>query len=126
LFFDPSETYVHLTASGAAERLPGGERFWSMSESELSRFGHGWLITEFEFSADWSNWEMHPEAEEFVYLLSGAATLLPEQSAGVQSVPLSGRAAVVVPKGTWHTVKVNEPSRMLFVTMGRGTRHRAA
>lgn len=126
MLFDPSETYVHLTASGAAERLPGGERFWSMPESELGRFGHGWLTTEFEFSSDWSNWEMHPEAEEFVYLLSGAATLLLEQPAGVQSVPLSGRAAVVVPKGTWHTVKVDEPSRILFVTMGRGTRHRAA
>lgn len=125
MHFDPSETYVHLTASGAAERHPGGERFWSQPELELNRF-HGWLITEFEFSSDWSNWEMHPEAEEFVYLLSGAAVMLLEQPTGLQEVPLSGRAAVVVPKGTWHTAKVSEPSRMLFVTMGQGTQHRAA
>jgi hypothetical protein len=59
-------------------------------------------------------------------VLSGAATLLLEQPAGVQQVPLSGRAAIVVPKGTWHTAKVSEPSRMLFVTMGHGTQHRAA
>jgi mannose-6-phosphate isomerase-like protein (cupin superfamily) len=124
--FDPSETYVHLTARGSAEQLPGGESFWSMPPLELDRFGHGWLVTEFECSCDWSNWEMHPEADEFVYLLSGAAVLLLELPGGLREVPLRGRAAVVVPKGTWHTAKVGQPSRILFVTMGRGTRHRAA
>ena len=69
---------------------------------------------------------MHPEADEVVYLVSGAAVMLLEQPGGVQEVPLSGRAAVVVPKGTWHTAKVSEPCRMLFITMGRGTRHRPA
>jgi mannose-6-phosphate isomerase-like protein (cupin superfamily) len=126
LHFDPSETYVHLTAGGSAELLEGGEHFWSRPEPELDHFGQGWLITEFECSSDWPNWEMHPEAEEFVYLLSGAAVMLLEQPAGLQEVPLSGRAAVVVPKGVWHTAKVSQPSRMLFVTMGRGTQHRAA
>jgi mannose-6-phosphate isomerase-like protein (cupin superfamily) len=126
LFFDPSETYIHLTASGFAERLQGGERFWSMPGPELDRLGRGWLVAEFDFSSDWSNWEMHPEADEFVYLLSGEAVMLLEQPAGIQQVRLSGRAAVVVPRGTWHTAKVSAPSRMLFVTMGHGTQHRAA
>jgi mannose-6-phosphate isomerase-like protein (cupin superfamily) len=125
MLFDPSKTYVHLTASGAAERLPGGEPFWSLSEPELDRFGHAWLIAEFEFSSDWSNWEMHPEADEFVYLLSGAAVLLLEQAEGRQELSLSGGAAVVVPQGTWHTAKVSQPSRMLFITMGHDTEHRA-
>ena len=126
LVFDPTETYVYLTPGGAAERLAGGERFWSLPEPELDRFGSGWLITEFECASDWSNWEMHPEADEFVYLLSGAAVLLLEQPAGLREVPLAGRAAVVVPKGTWHTAKVSQPSRMLFVTMSHGTQHREA
>lgn len=126
MHFDPSETYVHLTASGSAEQLPGGERFWSMPQPGLDRFGHGWLVTEFECSSDWPNWEMHPEADEFVYLLSGAAVLLLQQPAGLREVTLRGRAAVVVPRGLWHTARVSQPSRMLFVTMGRGTQHRAA
>ena len=126
MFFDPSETYVHLTSDGAAERLAGGERFWSMPAPELDRFGGGWLITEFECAADWTNWEMHPDGEEFVYFLSGEAVLVLEQPAGVSKVPLSGRAAVVVPRGVWHTAKVSRPSRMLFVTRGRGTQHRPA
>ena len=69
---------------------------------------------------------MHPEADEFVYLLSGSAVVLLEQRSGIEEVRLSERAAVIVPKGTWHTAKVSQPSRMLFVTMGRGTQHRAA
>jgi len=124
--FDPAETYVHLTAAGSAEPVPGGERFWSLPEAELDRFDGGWLITEFECASDWPNWEMHPDADEFVYLLSGAAVLLLEEPGGVREVPLFGRAAVVVPRGIWHTAKVSEPSRMLFVTRGRGTEHRAA
>ena len=124
--FDPAETYVSLGPAGSAAPVPGGETFWSLPEAELDRFGAGWLISEFACSANWSNWEMHPEADEFVYLLSGAAVLLMEQPGGLREVPLSQRAATVIPKGVWHTAKVSEPSRMLFVTMGRGTRHRAA
>ena len=126
MFFDPSETYVHLTSDASAERLAGGERFWSMPVPELDRVGGGWLITEFECASDWTNWEMHPEGDEFVYLLSGEAVLMLEQPVGVSKVPLSGRAAVVVPRGVWHTARVSRPSRMLFVTRGRGTQHRPA
>jgi len=126
LVFDPSETYVHLAADGSVRTLPGGERFWSLPEAELDRFDPDWLVTEFECSSPWSNWEMHPEADEFVYLLSGAALLLLERATGIEEVPLQKRAAVVIPKGIWHTAKVSEPCRMLFITMGRGTQHRAA
>jgi len=124
--FDPAETYVHLGPGGSAETVPGGEGFWSLPEADLDRFGSGWLVTEFEFSSDWPSWEMHPEADEFVYLLSGAALLLLEEAGGLREVPLRQRAAAVVPKGVWHTARVGEPSRMLFVTRGRGTRHRPA
>lgn len=124
--FDPSETYVRLASSGAAEPLPGGERFWSLPEPEIERLAQGWLVTELELSSDWSTWEMHPEAEEFVYLLSGEVLLLLEHPGGIEEVPLSDRAAVIVPRGTWHTARVRRPGRMLFITMGRGTQHRPA
>ena len=123
---DPSDTYIHLAADGVAERLAGGDRFWLQPEAELDRYGEGWLITEFEFASDWASWEMHPEGDEFVYLLSGQAVLLLEQSDGIASVDLPGRAAVVVPRGVWHTARIARPSRMLFVTRGRGTQHRPA
>lgn len=121
---DPSDTYFHLGADGAVSSLPGGESFWSQPEAALAGVGKDWLITEFECATDWANWEMHPHADEFVYLLSGSATLVFESPAGPVRVPLEGRGAVVVPKGTWHTAEVSAPSRMLFVTMGADTRHK--
>ncbi|WP_280151428.1 cupin [Piscinibacter sp. XHJ-5] len=121
---DPAQSYVHLAPNGSSQILAGGEQFWSLPEGEAALYGRGWLISEFECSSDWANWEMHPGADEFVYLLCGSALLLLEQPEGVQTIPLEGRAAVVVPKGVWHTAKVLAPSRMLFVTMGAGTQHR--
>lgn len=55
--------------------MQGGEAFWSRSESELDQSGRSWLISEFECSADWSSWEMHPHGEEFVYLIAGEVLL---------------------------------------------------
>ena len=121
---DPSETYLQLGANGAITSLPGGDAFWAQPEEALDGTGKDWLVTEFECASDWASWEMHPHADEFVYLLSGAATLVFETGAGPVRVPLPGRGAVVVPRGTWHTAEVSAPSRMLFVTMGAGTQHK--
>lgn len=123
---NPQRTYVHLAADGAATQLPGGEEFWSMPEAEMERYGNGWLVSEFEFTADWPNWEMHPHADEFVYLLSGSVEVHLEQQDGLHKVALNGSGAVVVPRGIWHTAKVTAPSRMLHVTRGAGTQLRPA
>jgi len=123
---NPQRTYVHLAENGAATQLPGGEAFWSMPEADMVRYGDGWLVSEFEFAADWPNWEMHPNGDEFVYLLSGAAEMHLEESQGLRKIVLSNSGAVVVPRGVWHTAKVTVPSRMLHVTRGAGTQQRPA
>ncbi|HWX65363.1 MAG TPA: cupin domain-containing protein [Rhodanobacter sp.] len=123
---NPQRTYVHLAENGAATQLPGGEEFWSMPEADMERYGTGWLVSEFEFAADWPNWEMHPNADEFVYLLSGAAEVHLEEGQGLRKIALSGSGAIVVPRGVWHTAKVTVPSRMLHVTRGAGTQLRPA
>ena len=121
----PRQTYVHLAQDGKAQTLPG-DSFWQLPASEMAHYGKGWLISEYECSRDWPTWEMHPEGDEFVYLLSGAVDLLLEQDGGIVSTSLQGAGAVVVPRGTWHTAKVRQPSRMLHVTRGAGTQHRPA
>lgn len=123
---DPVSTYLLLDAAGNATSMPGGDAFWSKPEAELEAVGQGWLVSEFLFSADWPNWEMHPFADELVYLLEGEATLLLELPSGVQSEPIRGRGLVVVPRGIWHTARTRGPCRMLHVTMGRGTQSRPA
>jgi len=123
---DPQRTYVHLGQSGAATELPGGDAFWALPDSEIERFGNGWLIAEFQFDADWPSWEMHPHADEFVYLLSGAVEVILEEAGGLRRISLTGSGAIVVPRGVWHTAKVLAPSRMLHVTRGAGTELRPA
>jgi mannose-6-phosphate isomerase-like protein (cupin superfamily) len=121
---DPQQTYVSLSDDGAMTRLPGGEEFWKLPEGEMAQAGTGWLVSEYLFEQDWLTWEMHPDADEFVYLLSGDATLYLERAEGVHSVTLSGNVAVIVPRGVWHTAKVAAPSRMLHITRGAGTQTR--
>lgn len=121
---DPSQTYLQLGRDGSVASIVGGESFWQMAQAELERIGQEWLITEFECSQDWPTWEMHPQGDEIVYLLSGAATMLLEDDRGVETISLEGRAAVIIPQGTWHTAKISTPSRMLVVTLGQGTQHR--
>jgi mannose-6-phosphate isomerase-like protein (cupin superfamily) len=121
---DPSQTYVLLDAEGRATQIPGGDAFWSRPKSELDEIGRSWLVSEFECSTDWPTWEMHPHADEFIYLLSGEAVFQLQAEEGTTSIRVKGRGAVVVPKGVWHTAKVEAPSRMLIVTLGAGTQHR--
>lgn len=124
--FTPEDTYVLLTADGASRTTRGGAAFWSLPPEAATAFDEGWLISEFVCTEDWANWEMHPEGDEFVYLLSGDVEFVLELPSGVAASRLSDRGALVVPRGAWHTARVFAPSRMLFVTRGAGTRHRPA
>ena len=121
---ESEKTYVALAASGRAKVLAGGAAFWSMPEQEIAAFGKDWLISEFVCEADWPSWEMHPHADEFVYLLSGAADFLLEMDGHVERITMRAGEAVLVPQGRWHTAKISTPGRMLFVTRGEGTEHR--
>lgn len=121
----PQHTYVRLADDGEALALPA-DGFWQLPASELAHHGQGWLISEYAFTEDWPSWEMHPQGDEFVYLLSGAVDLLLEQGTNVVTIALVGSGAVVVPRGVWHTAKVRAPSRMLHVTRGAGTETRPA
>ncbi len=120
----PQNTYVHLADNGSATELAAKD-FWSTLAASGAYDG-GWLISEYAFTQDWPNWEMHPEGDELVYLLAGSLDLLIEKDGEVSTITLNGSGAAVVPRGLWHTAKVREPSRMLHVTRGAGTQHRDA
>ncbi len=118
----PQHTYVHLAENGNASEVLA-DSFWSQPEM-AAQYEQGWLVSEFAFDKDWSNWEMHPHGDEVVYLLSGALDLHIEEAGQLRIVAIDGSGAVVVPRGLWHTAKVRAPSRMLHVTRGKETQHR--
>ena len=122
---NPQQTYVHLAHDGKAQEIPG-DSFWQLPEATMAQLGQGWVISEFAFTEDWPNWEMHPHGDEFVYLLAGAVDLQLERSGAVETITLDGSGAALVPRGVWHTAKVRTPSRMLHVTRGAGTEQRPA
>ncbi|MDJ0926858.1 MAG: cupin domain-containing protein [Gammaproteobacteria bacterium] len=80
------------------------------------------LVSCHEFSADWSEWEMHPAGDELVMLLSGDVTFVVRTSSGDETIPLTAPGDfAVVPKGHWHTARVDRGAKVLFVTPGEGT-----
>ncbi len=121
---DLMQTYLSLKKSGEIEKLEGGDKFWSKSGEELDKLGEDWLITEFSFDEDWKSWEMHPNGEEIVYLLSGAMDLILEKNENRETIELREKGLVVIPRQTWHTAKVLKPSKMLIITLGKETQIR--
>jgi len=70
--------------------------------------------------------EMHPDGDELLYLVSGAASLRLELPDGDKTVELHAGDAVVVPKGIWHLITTREPGRLIHITPGPNgeARHR--
>ncbi|MCX2980335.1 cupin domain-containing protein [Halieaceae bacterium IMCC14734] len=107
-----------MGADGSGTTKPDSPTFYQ----ELGQFTHQSLISEFSFDQPWPTWEMHPNGDEFVYLLAGDTDMVLWQ-AGVERVVRINTPGeyVVVPKGAWHTARPHSATSMLFVTPGEGT-----
>ncbi len=125
---DISSTYLRLRSDASVETLAVDSTFWQrISSGRLGSFHNEFLVADGSYDRDWPMWEMHPNGDEFVCLLSGSATFVLERPHGNTTIELQKTGEfVLVPKGTWHTAKVREPCRILFVTPGEGTQHRPA
>jgi mannose-6-phosphate isomerase-like protein (cupin superfamily) len=122
--FDPLATFVHLPDGPDATLLEVTPDFWEKLETRGELRG-GRLVSAYRFESDWTSWERHPAGDELVFQLSGALDFVVDDGRRERTVPLRGRAALVVPRGVWHTARVLEPSEAIFVTRGEGTEHRA-
>ncbi len=83
------------------------------------------LVALHHFDRDWPTWERHPAGDEMLVLLEGEIELQVKDQGSTSSVSLlrSGDS-VVIPKGCWHTGKVPDSAKVLFVTPGEGTENR--
>jgi mannose-6-phosphate isomerase-like protein (cupin superfamily) len=122
-------TYLRLRPDCSIEKLPVDASFWPrLISGELGAFQNEYLVTSYSCSNDWPTWEMHPNGDEIVALISGRATLVLEAVDGTHStVELAQPGGFAfVPRGTWHTARVSQESVMLFITPGEGTLNRPA
>ena len=114
---------------------PGGDatlkavtpHFYEELGTEFGDFKGHVLIQHFAFDEPWGVWEMHPEGDEFVYLLSGDTEFslkMPGEAPRSVRIDRPG-SYVIVPKGAWHTARPFAPTSMLFVTPGEGTLNQA-
>jgi mannose-6-phosphate isomerase-like protein (cupin superfamily) len=122
--FNPAGTFVHLDGEGGAATLEGGEAFWTRPAEELDRNYPGRILGALTMASGNSTWEMHPDGGEVLYLLSGAVEVVLQEKDGERAVELSARRAFIVPRGTWHRLAVRMPSEFVFITPGKGTKHR--
>jgi catechol 2,3-dioxygenase-like lactoylglutathione lyase family enzyme/uncharacterized cupin superfamily protein len=121
--FELTSTYV-IVSGQTTTTHEGGQSFWrrlGQGDPALAAAGHGWLISSYRLDRSWSNWEMHPAGDEIVHCRSGACELVLELAEGSRSFAMIPGATVVIPKGTWHTVKVDAEAELLHITYGQGT-----
>lgn len=130
---DLTETYVFLGDGGQAQRVPLTEAFWeelaaghvSSPEAHLVAHGDGWLVSAYWMADDMASWERHPAGDELIIAQTGSFMVILDSNGGRETVALKAIGSVLVPRGTWHRVTVQEPGLMLFITPSRGTEHRA-
>ena len=116
--FNLASTFLRLRPDVSIEPLPVNDVFWKkIATGQLGDFHNEYLVATHAFDSDWPMWEMHPNGEEIVYLLSGSAVFVLETAEGQESFELTKSGDyVIVPRNTWHTAKANSPCHMLFIT----------
>ena len=121
---------VHLGRGGTVVPLPEftGTPQWYMDYEDAGRADgtDGRLVSLHDFDASWDSWEVHPNGEELVVCVSGAATFVQEVDGQPVRVLLTAGQWLRNPAGVWHTADL-EPgaaATCLFVTSGLGTAHR--
>jgi len=120
-----TSTYVVMDESGNAVPVPKSVTFFEDLKQQFGDFKGKRLISHFTFERDWDTWEMHPAGDEFVCLLSGQVEFILEQNSGETKVKMSKPGEfVIVPRGVWHTAKIDASTSMLFFTPGEGTQNR--
>jgi mannose-6-phosphate isomerase-like protein (cupin superfamily) len=81
----------------------------------------GRMVMIFDGDGRGDHWECHPSGDEVVACISGKVTVVRE----TDEVVLGPGEATVNPAGAWHVVDMDGPARVLTITAGVGTEHRA-
>jgi mannose-6-phosphate isomerase-like protein (cupin superfamily) len=123
IVFELGGTFVQLRDNGRATQVEAGNDFWTRLPGR-AELGEGRLVWTGAQVRDSANWEMHPNGDEMLYLLSGAIDLVVQVGEAERTVSLRPNAACIVPKGIWHRTVVQKPANVLAITPSLGTQQR--
>jgi mannose-6-phosphate isomerase-like protein (cupin superfamily) len=122
--FDLSTTFIHLEDGGGAETVEVTPSFWGESTGAL----YDRLVGVFDFDSSEdlhsSMQEMHPEADEVLFLVSGAVDIALQEADGERTIALEAGQAAIVPRGVWHRLVMRHPGRLLFMNSRTGMQSR--
>lgn len=114
--------FVAISPDKNATLEDDNKEFYKRIEQNADGFMGYEVVAAHDFDCDWDIWEMHPNGDEIVMLLSGEATLKLQLESGRESTKLEEQGSyAIVPRGVWHTAYLSKKVKMLFITPGEGT-----
>jgi len=120
-----ASNFVVMSKEFEAETVTVSPALYSELDKQYGDFAGRLLISSHTFDDDWPTWEVHPNGDEIVVLISGDVEMVLAAEGAGESVHLREPGSfVIVPRGVWHTAKIRKPTQMMFVTPGEGTDNR--
>ena len=124
---DLASTVAVIDPGLGSTLLPITPGLYTGLDARFDNFRGHLLVAQHDFDADWPSWECHPAGDELVILLSGSAEMVLRGGDRDHHLRLARPGEFLcVPAGVWHTARIGEPTRMLFITPGEGTDNREA
>lgn len=128
---DLSASHLHLEGPSAV-LISDARQFWAdlmagnPQNPDAARVakGGGWLVALFPMTQDTDHWEIHPNGDEVLLMVSGAMDVVLDEAGAERTVPVDEGAAFIVPRGAWHRLVLRVPGAMLALTYGEGTQGR--
>lgn len=127
-------TPLHLGLGSRARPIDG----FSFDPSSLQAYAdavaedgsEGRLVVLIDEEGVGDHWERHPAGDEVLVCVSGRVAVHQQRptvdgDVDVDTVVLDAGQAVVNPAGVWHAPDAHGPARILSITPGLGTEHRA-
>jgi mannose-6-phosphate isomerase-like protein (cupin superfamily) len=123
---DLASMFVHLSNRGEADLIRLSPSFWRGSSGKR----YDWVVGTFAFrsSRDLHSTlqEVHPAADELLYVISGAIDAVIEEDGTERAVALDAGEATIVPRGAWHRLVMRRPGKLLFINSRTGMQSRRA
>ena len=120
--------FVHLGLGATAVPQPpftDGSWYQGYGQRHDGDGKEGRLVSQYTFTEDWREWEMHPHGEELVLCTAGRMTLHQQHPDGTMTTVTIGPGEYAInPPGVWHTADVEGTATAVFITAGLGTEGR--